>query len=251
LDRLGVTYHACLDAAEAMDALDRAPAGEYSHFIYQQELCREISLSSVDAGWTAFISIRDYADSGQSCDTQAIDSIFRPLLATSVAKILNSTCDGDEDYMCEQRLGNFHVDGADVLIIDDNDINLLVASEILKQYGITADTAQSGADALKTLEKKKYDLIFMDHMMPGMDGIEASERIRANDDWRAKVPIVALTANAIVGMMDTFLSHGMNDFISKPIEIEKLNQILLKWLPSEKISTFPSGISKDTDEKAQ
>ncbi|MDR1943361.1 MAG: response regulator [Synergistaceae bacterium] len=240
LDRLGVTYHACLDAAEAMDALDRAPAGEYSHFIYQQELCREISLSSVDAGWTAFISIRDYADSGQSCDTQAIDSLFQPLLVASVAKILNSTCDGDEDYMSEPRLGNFRVDGADILVIDDNDINLLVASEILKQYGITADTAQSGADALKMTEKKKYDLIFMDHMMPGMDGIETSERIRANDDWRAKVPIVALTANAIVGMMDAFLSHGMNDFISKPIEIDKLNQVLLKWLPAEKISALSS-----------
>ncbi|MDR3355387.1 MAG: response regulator, partial [Synergistaceae bacterium] len=77
----------------------------------------------------------------------------------------------------------------------------------------------------------------MDHMMPGMDGIEASEKIRALGGWNGRVPIVALTANAIVGMMDTFLSHGMSDFISKPIEIDKLNQVLLKWLPEGKIAT--------------
>ena len=86
------------------------------------------------------------------------------------------------------------------------------------------------------MDEKRYDLIFMDHMMPEMDGIEVTERIRTHEDWRADVPVVALTANAISGMKELFLSKGMNDFISKPIELDHLNKILQKWLPPEMLS---------------
>ena len=79
----------------------------------------------------------------------------------------------------------------------------------------------------------RYDLIFMDHMMPEMDGIEVTEHIRTHKDWRAYVPIVALTANAISGMKELFLSRGMDDFISKPIELDHLDRVLQTWLPPE------------------
>jgi PAS domain S-box-containing protein len=134
------------------------------------------------------------------------------------------------------QLGSFKAENAKVLVVDDNEINLIVASELLKQYEIQADTAQSGAEALRMMDEKRYDLIFMDHMMPEMDGIEVTERIRTHEDWRASVPVVALTANAISGMKELFLSKGMNDFISKPIELDHLNKILQKWLPLEILS---------------
>ncbi|MDR2870089.1 MAG: response regulator [Deferribacteraceae bacterium] len=141
-----------------------------------------------------------------------------------------------ENYHTEDSfLGSFKAPEAKVLIVDDNEINLIVAAELLKQYDIQADKAMSGMEALDILEKKRYDLIFMDHMMPDMDGIETSVNIRAYADWRHNVPIVALTANAISGMKELFLSSGLNDFLSKPIELAALNTILKTWLPSEKI----------------
>jgi CheY-like chemotaxis protein len=136
-----------------------------------------------------------------------------------------------------------------VLVVDDNPINLRVALAFLAVYNIFADAAESGAEAIEKVQKKSYDLIFMDHMMPLMDGIETVRRIRAWEEsqnretpggfsrdasWR--VPIIALSANAVSGVRERFLEAGMNDFISKPIDSEELNRKLALWLPKEKIS---------------
>ncbi|MDR3088882.1 MAG: response regulator [Desulfobulbaceae bacterium] len=121
------------------------------------------------------------------------------------------------------------------LVVDDSALNLQVALGYLARHGIQADSAASGREALKMVEATDYDLIFMDHMMPGMDGVEATKRIRALPGQRfAKVPIIALSANAISGMREIFIAAGMNDFLSKPIEPLALNQALLTWLPPEK-----------------
>ncbi|MDR3298607.1 MAG: response regulator [Candidatus Accumulibacter sp.] len=127
-----------------------------------------------------------------------------------------------------------------VLVVDDNAINLTVAQGHLEVYGIQADTAESGTAAIEMLQAKmlrgeSYDLVLMDHMMPDMDGIETTRIIREMDGGKfAELPIVALTANAISGMKETFLKMGMNDFISKPIERPELNRILMTWLPRKK-----------------
>ena len=111
-----------------------------------------------------------------------------------------------------------------------------MASELLRQYGIEPDTAVSGSKALVQAAKRDYDIIFMDHMMPGMDGIEATTQIRALGGHNATLPIVALTANALVGMDEFFLSHGMTDYISKPIAIEDISRVLRQWLPPERLA---------------
>lgn len=121
-----------------------------------------------------------------------------------------------------------------VLVVDDNTINLKVANGMLKLHDILPDMAQSGMEALEMIKEKEYDLIFMDHMMPELDGIETTKRIRAYNTYYEKVPIVALTANAVVGTRELFLEAGLDDFLSKPIKAERLNQILAKWLPKEK-----------------
>jgi CheY-like chemotaxis protein/anti-sigma regulatory factor (Ser/Thr protein kinase) len=124
-----------------------------------------------------------------------------------------------------------------VLIVDDNTINLTVALGYLKKHGIQADTADSGAAAIEMLRVGSYDLVFMDHMMPGMDGTEATQIIREMEGGKfANLPIVALTANAVNGMKDIFLEMGMNDFISKPIDQLELNRVLMAWLPPEKLT---------------
>ncbi|MDR2398535.1 MAG: response regulator [Spirochaetaceae bacterium] len=124
-----------------------------------------------------------------------------------------------------------------VLVVDDNSINLTVALGFLATHKIAADTALSGRLAIQMIQEKQYDLVFMDHMMPEMDGIEATAHIRALPGVLYKnIPIIALSANAVSGARESFLEGGMNDFISKPIDAEQLNLMLLKWLPKEKIA---------------
>ncbi|MDR2745473.1 MAG: response regulator [Desulfovibrio sp.] len=126
-----------------------------------------------------------------------------------------------------------------VLVVDDNAINLKVALAYLAKHGINAETAMNGEDALQMVRKKNYDLVFMDHMMPGMDGLETMRRIRALPDEKyASLPIVALSANALAGMDKIFGDAGMNAFLPKPINERLLNEILARWLPASKIIEY-------------
>jgi signal transduction histidine kinase/CheY-like chemotaxis protein/HPt (histidine-containing phosphotransfer) domain-containing protein len=143
-----------------------------------------------------------------------------------------------------------------VLVVDDNPINLTVAQGFLATHNIYPDTALSGAEAVKMVQEKRYDLVFMDHMMPGMDGIEATQVIRALDSsgspsidpsWFREMPIVALSANAVSGAREAFLQGGMNDFVSKPIEAEQLNMALQRWLPQDKIAMVKQENKKERD----
>jgi signal transduction histidine kinase/CheY-like chemotaxis protein len=124
---------------------------------------------------------------------------------------------------------------ARLLIVDDNDTNLRVAEGLLAPYKSRIDTCFSGAEAVRLARENSYDIIFMDHMMPEMDGMEATAAIRARDgDYFKALPIVALTANAVLGMRETFLQNGFSDFLAKPIEIAKLNEMMEKWIPRGK-----------------
>ncbi|MDR3348060.1 MAG: response regulator [Acidaminococcales bacterium] len=128
-------------------------------------------------------------------------------------------------------------DGVAILVVDDNHINITVALGMLAAHNISGNAADSGEQAIEKVKSKRYDIVFMDHMMPGMDGIEATKRIRGmKGEFYKRLPIIALTANAVTGARDTFIASGMNDFISKPIEPAQLNLILAKWLPPEKIA---------------
>jgi signal transduction histidine kinase/CheY-like chemotaxis protein/HPt (histidine-containing phosphotransfer) domain-containing protein len=133
--------------------------------------------------------------------------------------------------------------GADisVLVVDDATINLTVALGFLSKHNITAESVLSGREALerveaKAKEGKRYDIIFMDHMMPEMDGVETTRHIRAfeAESGAPRTPVIALTANAVYGMKDYFLSAGMDDFIPKPIEAAELNRALAQWIAPEK-----------------
>ncbi|MDR2179960.1 MAG: response regulator [Synergistaceae bacterium] len=216
---------------------------DYTHLIYQRELLEDEGCGDIVARLSEMKSLRKISvKSLQYTDEREIgadvEALFEPVLITALARALDKSSEKHRDSAREADdvLGSFKAENAQILVVDDNEINLLVASELLRQYDIQAETAQSGAEALQMMDEKRYDLIFMDHMMPEMDGIEVTERIRTHEDWRADVPVVALTANAISGMKELFLSKGMSDFISKPIELDQLNKILQKWLPPEMLS---------------
>jgi len=124
---------------------------------------------------------------------------------------------------------------AEVLVADDNEFNLKVAGGLLKLLGIEADTADSGKKAIELVKKNDYDLVFMDHMMPELDGVEATAVIRGLGGKYERLPVIALTANAVRGAKEMFLANGFHDFISKPIDVRELIGVLEKWLPPEKV----------------
>ncbi len=125
-----------------------------------------------------------------------------------------------------------------VAIVDDNKVNLRVAATLLKEFGVMPEAFISGKSILKALDMgRKYDMIFMDHMMPEMDGVETTRRIREiSGKYARSVPIVALTANAVDGVGEEYLAAGMNDWLFKPVNLDRFQEKLLKFLPPEKVT---------------
>lgn len=128
---------------------------------------------------------------------------------------------------------------AQVLVVDDNRVNLDVTDKYLKNYKIQADLADNGFDAIRMMQEKRYDLVFMDQMMPGIDGIETVRRIRNWEKGKGnETCIVALTANAISGTKEFMMSKGFNGYLSKPMDIRELEQALKSYLPTEYIEYY-------------
>ncbi|MDR1166053.1 MAG: response regulator [Deltaproteobacteria bacterium] len=133
-----------------------------------------------------------------------------------------------------------------VLVVDDLDVNLLVAKGLLKKYDLKIDTAMSGPEAIRKIREteeapddEKYDIVFMDHMMPAMDGVEATHIIREDlgSEYARTVPIIALTANAVEGSREMFLRNGFSSFISKPIDLRQLDFELAKWIKEKEAAS--------------
>ncbi|MDR1309683.1 MAG: response regulator [Deltaproteobacteria bacterium] len=120
--------------------------------------------------------------------------------------------------------------GARILLTEDNEVNQLVASRILNNAGFRVDIAKNGLEAVQMVQDQKYDLVLMDIQMPEMDGLTAARTIRALPGQDA-LPIVAMTAHAMSGDRELSLAAGMNDHVSKPINISELFTALLKWIP--------------------
>jgi CheY-like chemotaxis protein len=135
----------------------------------------------------------------------------------------------------EVKVIKFTAPDARVLLVDDIEINLEVAGFILESFEIHSDTAKSGKEALEKARANVYDLILMDHMMPEMDGLEATREIRALGGYYAGVSIIALTANAVSGAKEMFLANGFNGFLSKPMDAYMVAEVLLTWLPERLI----------------
>ena len=164
------------------------------------------------------------------CDCTSAKKMNKPLYTLNFCKTLNheeteSGCDSEE-YV------NFTAPQAKILIVDDNEMNLKVARGLLEPIKMQIDTADSGKRALQMIQKKHYDIIFMDHMMPVMDGVETTEHIRAlEDEYYKNVPIIALSANALMDAREKFKEAGMDDFVAKPIEMKEICSKIKQWLP--------------------
>ncbi|MBP5747619.1 MAG: response regulator, partial [Treponema sp.] len=131
---------------------------------------------------------------------------------------------------------NFIAPDAKVLVVDDNLVNIQVAEGMLQKFSIVPDTALSGLESLEMLSEKSYDLVFMDHQMPVMDGVETLIKIRGSET-NSHTVVIALSANAINGARESFIQKGFDDFLAKPVQIKDFAMVLKKWLPKELIKS--------------
>ena len=147
--------------------------------------------------------------------------LLKPFYCIPIASILNS------DHTKKDEEKRMYCKGVRALVVDDEPMNLNVAKGIFKRYGMEVSTADSGAEAVKMCKEQTYDIVFMDHMMPGMDGVETMKRIRYDAGKHHRdFPIVALTANALSTAREMFIAEGFDGFISKPIELAELERVL-------------------------
>lgn len=124
---------------------------------------------------------------------------------------------------------------AKVLVVDDNQVNLFIMNGMLESFGIKPVCVASGQEAIDEAGKMDYDIVFMDHMMPQMDGVEAAHTIREKYPQYKSIPVVAFTANAVEEAKDMLLKEGMDDFLSKPVDTAGITRILRRWLPKDKV----------------
>jgi signal transduction histidine kinase/CheY-like chemotaxis protein len=144
----------------------------------------------------------------------------------------------EADPSPEAVRASFTAPGAEVLVVDDYGSNLMVAEGLMVPYGMRLSFASGGLEAVGLVREGSYDLILMDHMMPGMDGMEACRAIRSLEGGEG-IPIVALTANAVAGMREMYLENGFDDFLSKPIDPAALDACLSRWIPVVKRRPAP------------
>ena len=154
----------------------------------------------------------------------------KPLYAYPVMKILNEGKDATNIELGDS-LVRPSFEGIHALIVDDEPMNLVVASGLFREYGMIIETASSGRESIEKVANNEYDIVFMDHMMPEMDGVEAMKRIRkVAEDKRIQIAVVALTANAVSGAKEMFLREGFDGFIAKPINIPDFERVVQRVL---------------------
>lgn len=198
------------------------------------------SIEGTGLGMNITIRLLELMDSGLQVESEyEKGSTFRFELKQ---KIIHAEPIGDFSKWAGEKRQNknyqptFTVPDARILMVDDNLVNRRVFCGLLKQINPSIDSIGSGRECLSCVRKERYDLIFLDHMMPEMDGIETFERMKKLDENLCKdTPVIMLTANAISGAKEQYLSMGFSDFLAKPISQDKLDEILERWLPEEKI----------------
>lgn len=141
---------------------------------------------------------------------------------------------------------SFRAPEASVLVVDDTRVNLMVAKALLKKTEVAIDTASGALEGVEMAGNKKYDLIFMDQRMPHVDGTQALKMIRENAEGpNYKTPVICLTADAISGARERYISEGFTDYLTKPIESEAIEELMIKYLPSDKVELVKIAVNKE------
>lgn len=152
------------------------------------------------------------------------------------------TSQNNSDYTIE-----FTAPEAEVLIVDDNKVSLMMVKGLLKPLQMKIQTASSGREAINKIVRKQYDIVFMDHRMPEMSGIETTRQLRLMERGK-EIPIIALSADTTRGIRERFLNEGMNDYVEKPVKVQEIISKLKRWLPPEKIQNTDASFDEGEQE---
>lgn len=226
MEQMGISHTLCSDMPSFADALY---SGQFTHACAERAAFQKTDMSRVPAK-TRLAVLAGRLDSGLADigGASAYPSVYLPLFGLQLAgflKNLRGNRKTEEDRTLRQYS---HVR---LLVVDDNELNLQIAEGLLESFGPRIDCVQSGAEAVEAVKNKAYDLVFLDHMMPGMDGVETLKKIRALPGGANKtLPVVALTANATNSARAMFFEEGFDDFMPKPISIQRMSELLLKWV---------------------
>jgi signal transduction histidine kinase/CheY-like chemotaxis protein/streptogramin lyase len=232
-------------AADEDDFTKKLAAHEYAFAFISCELLEKAEKTIADSGYKTIPVL--LTDPGELPSHSRTICLPMPSYAVPLANILN----GGKTVEQKKSGVRFTAPEARVLIVDDISTNLIVAEGLLAPYKMHIECCTGGSEAVRLSGETEYDLILMDHMMPGMDGMEAAAKIREREASRqnapgspgspGRVPIVALTANAVTGMKEMFIKKGFDDYIPKPIEVNKLDAVMEKWIPPSKRVTVTGG----------
>ena len=235
VDNLGVTCTLVSNDEELSGEMSRK---EYEFVFISFTLFKKNKNTIMKYGGKAKIVV--LTEFGEAIPDISLNVLAMPVHSISIADILNGVSNNFSYNENNELIVRFTAPEARVLVVDDISTNLKVAEGLLLPYMMKVDICKSGLEAIEAVKGGGYDLIFMDHKMPEMDGIEATLLIRGlgeKEPYYRNIPIIALTANAVSGTREMFLMNGFNDFLSKPINTVKLNSILEKWIPKEKKKT--------------
>ncbi len=241
VEQLKGRCHICRNFNELMH---REKVEQFSHiFISIVEYRADKEYFDELAQRTKVVVVLNREDEKDITNPQVL-KIYKPFYILTIVSVLNGHYDTNQEGFAVKE-NKFVTKNASVLVVDDNRMNIRVIEGLLEDYGVKVSIAGGGREALEKIADQKYDFIFMDHMMPEMDGVETLHRIRHKvGTYYQKVPVVALTANAVAGAREMLLAEGFSDFLEKPVERSVLERVLKRNLPEEKI-IFKSSIRKE------
>lgn len=230
-EQFGIMFRICRNLPELKR---RTEYENYSHiFIGWEEYCEDRRCFEKLAEDHTVVLLLDYGQENMVRGNML--RIYKPFTVLSIAAVFNGQriVQNDDQHISLHK--RFIAPRASVLVVDDNAMNLKVMARLLLPYQIRVSMAGSGMEALEKLDKTAYDCVFLDHMMPEMDGVETLHKIRRKPGpYYQSLPIIAFTANAIGGAREMFLSEGFDDFIAKPIELSVLERMLRRYIPVQK-----------------
>lgn len=217
---------------------------QYSHIfvpIENYEMCSEEEKAAINKMRLILIT----ESFNTHVDEEAFCVCARPVHSLNIGAILNGNRNVAVRGVSHKSL---YCPDVKALVVDDNLINLDVATRLLKRYGCEITAVTSGREGINMLEQEDFDILFLDYMMPGMDGIDTLHHIRElKNERKRNIPAVALTANAVSGAKEMFLQAGFDEYVSKPIEVEHLENVMLKLLPNDRFTS----IQESTERREQ
>lgn len=233
LEQIQVRNHVCMNLAEVKRWQKQE---NFTHIIITLLEYEEAKEYFDELSETVNIIVVLFREQEERLSNPCLLKLYKPFYVLPLVSVVKGSMRGRNKNGTIGRPKGFITKDTKILVVDDNIMNLKVMEGILGKYKVSVVTANSGKAALQVIEKKDFDLVLMDHMMPEMDGIETLHRIRNMiGNYYRSVPIVALTANTIAGAREMFLEEGFDDFIEKPVECSVLERVLQRNLPPEKM----------------